>query len=88
MKRAQSVWTLSMLAFALTGAWAQDNSTPPPSSDEPPASTAQQPVPAYGQEQLVLRRRDAGLFGLLLAPAEEAPEAAPQRQQVLVVAIR
>jgi len=50
MKRAQSVWTLSMLAFALTGAWAQDNSTPPPSSDEPPASTAQQPVPAYGQD--------------------------------------
>jgi hypothetical protein len=38
-----------MLAFALTGAWAQDTS-PPPSTEPAPESGQQQPTPAYGQE--------------------------------------
>ncbi len=40
-----------------------------------------------GQQQLVLRRRQPGGFRLLLAPAEEAAQPGPQRQQVLVVGI-
>jgi hypothetical protein len=59
MSKLQSIWTLGMLAFALSGAWAQDSSTPPPAappSTEPAAQSGQQepapqqPVPAYGQE--------------------------------------
>jgi hypothetical protein len=49
MKKSQSIWTLGMLLFALTGAWAQDTSTPPPSTGDEPQSAAQEPVPAYGQ---------------------------------------
>ena len=45
----QSLLTLGMLAFALTGAWAQDTS-PPPSTEPAPESGQQQPTPAYGQE--------------------------------------
>ena len=44
-------------------------------------------VAAYRQEELVLRGREAGLLRLLLAPAHEATQARPQRQQVLVVGI-
>ena len=29
MSKLQNIWTLGMLAFALSGAWAQDSSTPP-----------------------------------------------------------
>ena len=32
MSKRQSIWTLGMLAFALSGAWAQDSSTPPAST--------------------------------------------------------
>ena len=49
MSKLQTIWTLSMLAFALSGAWAQDSSTPPTTGDVP-QSAEQQPVPAYGQE--------------------------------------
>lgn len=52
MRKLQSIWTLGMLAFALSGAWAQDSSAPPaepaPSGQQEPAS--QQPTPAYGQD--------------------------------------
>ncbi|MGA7764651.1 MAG: hypothetical protein WCA27_00345 [Candidatus Sulfotelmatobacter sp.] len=49
MSKFQTIWTLGMLAFALSGAWAQDSSTPPSTGDVP-QSAEQQPVPAYGQE--------------------------------------
>ena len=44
-------------------------------------------VPADGQQQLVLRRRQSGGLRLLLAPAEEPAQSGPQRQQILVVGI-
>ena len=54
MSKLQSILTLSMLTLALSGAWAQDSTTPPPStsSTEPtaPQSGQQEPTPAYGQE--------------------------------------
>lgn len=65
MSKHQSILTLSMLALALSGAWAQDSTTPatPPSTTEPsttkPSTTEptapqsgqqQEPTPAYGQE--------------------------------------
>jgi hypothetical protein len=54
MSKLQSILTLSMLALALSAAWAQDSTTPstPPSSAEPaaPQSGQQEPVPAYGQD--------------------------------------
>ena len=52
MSKLQSILTLSMLALALSGAWAQDSTTPPPSSTEPtaPQSGQQEPTPAYGQD--------------------------------------
>ncbi len=49
MSKLQSILTLSMLAFALNGAWAQDSSTPP-ASTEPAPQSGQQPIPAYGQD--------------------------------------
>src|SRR5712691_5222541 len=49
MSKLQSIWTLGMLAFALSGAWAQDTTTP--STTEPASPSGQQePTPAYGQE--------------------------------------
>jgi hypothetical protein len=48
MRRRMQIWAVGLLACAVSGAWAQDNTTPPP-SDNPP-STAQQPAPAYGQD--------------------------------------
>src|SRR5271169_5679084 len=53
MRKFQAIWTLGMLAFALSGAWAQDSSAPPstgaaPQSDQ--QEPAQEPTPAYGQE--------------------------------------
>src|ERR1017187_6645295 len=49
MSKLHSILTLGMLACALSGAWAQDNSTTP-STEAAPQSEQQQPVPAYGQE--------------------------------------
>ena len=45
-------------------------------------------VAADGQQQLVLRRRQARLLGLLLAPAQEPAQPRPERQQILVIGIR
>jgi hypothetical protein len=57
MRKLQSIWILGMLVFALSGAWAQDSSTPPstepaPSGQQEPApqNNPQEPIPAYGQE--------------------------------------
>ncbi|PYX51052.1 MAG: hypothetical protein DMG79_04290 [Acidobacteria bacterium] len=49
MSKLQSMWTLGMLALALSTAWAQDSSTPPP-SEPAPQTNPQEPTPAYGQE--------------------------------------
>jgi len=45
------------------------------------------PMPPDGQQQLVLRRRQALVPGLLLAPVEEAPELVAQVEELLVVPI-
>jgi hypothetical protein len=49
MSKLQTIWTLGMLACALSGAWAQDSSTPPSTGDAP-QSAPQEPAPAYGQD--------------------------------------
>jgi hypothetical protein len=49
MNKRQSIWTLSMLVFALSTAWSQDTTTPP-ATGSAPESSQQEPVPAYGQE--------------------------------------
>ena len=48
MSKRQNIWTLGMLACALSGAWAQDSSTPP--ANEPAQAAPQEPIPAYGQQ--------------------------------------
>lgn len=49
MRKPQTFWTLgTLLAIALSGAWAQDSSTPPSTADAP--QSASQPVAAYGQD--------------------------------------
>ncbi|HET9306898.1 MAG TPA: hypothetical protein VFO46_12790 [Candidatus Sulfotelmatobacter sp.] len=47
MRIRTSIWTVAMMACALSGAWAQDTTPPDESSSQ---STPQQPVPAYGQD--------------------------------------
>ena len=46
MSTRHSIWTMTLLALALSGAWAQDSSTPPAES----APAPQEPVAAYGQD--------------------------------------
>ena len=53
MSKPQSIWILGTLACALSGAWAQDSSTPPSTGDAPQSGQnepTQEPAPAYGQE--------------------------------------
>ena len=50
MSKLQSILTLSMVAFALSGAWAQDTSTTPAPTEPAPQSGQQEPIPAYGQD--------------------------------------
>ena len=47
MRNRTSIWTVAVVACALSGAWAQDTTPPDESSSQ---STPQQPVPAYGQD--------------------------------------
>lgn len=49
MSKRKNIWILGMLACALSGAWAQDSSTPP-ATEPAPQSGQQEPIPAYGQE--------------------------------------
>ena len=46
MRKRETIWMTSMLAIALSGAWAQDS---PPAQES--AQGGQQPVSAYGQGQ-------------------------------------
>ena len=48
MRKRQTIWTFGILVCALSGAWAQDSSTPP--AEPTPPSGQQEPVPAYGQD--------------------------------------
>ena len=55
MSKRQSIWILGMVVLAVSGAWAQDSSTPPPAEpaspgQQEPQTTPQAPIPAYGQE--------------------------------------
>jgi hypothetical protein len=75
MSKHQSIWIIGMLAFALSGAWAQDTSTPP-ATEPPPQSTPQEPVPAYGQDNAPAPiSENPPLSGLDLPSLE--PHAAP-----------
>ncbi|HEV3512100.1 MAG TPA: hypothetical protein VGS05_10385 [Candidatus Sulfotelmatobacter sp.] len=47
MSRRTRVWTIAVMACALSAAWAQDT-TPP--ADDSSANPPQQPAPAYGQD--------------------------------------
>jgi hypothetical protein len=49
MSKRRSIGALSMLALALSAAWAQDSSAPPSTGDAPQTGQ-QEPAPAYGQE--------------------------------------
>jgi len=74
MSKRHSIWILGMLAFALSGAWAQDSSTP--SNDTPAQASPQEPVPAYGQENAPAPiSENPPLSGLDLPSLE--PHAAP-----------
>jgi hypothetical protein len=65
---------LGMLVCALSGAWAQETSTPP--AEPAPESSQQQPVPAYGQDNAPpLVSENPPLSGLDLPSLE--PHAAP-----------
>lgn len=44
-------------------------------------------MPAYREEQLILRGRDAGGNGLLFAPVHEAPELIAKGQEPLVILV-
>ena len=48
MNKRQSIWTLGIVALALSAALGQD--TTPPATGAAPESSQQEPVPAYGQE--------------------------------------
>ncbi|HEY4765099.1 MAG TPA: hypothetical protein VIH75_15595 [Candidatus Sulfotelmatobacter sp.] len=75
MSKLQTLWTLGMMALALSGAWAQDSSTPP-STGEAPQSAQQPPVPAYGQDNSTTPiSENPPLSGLDLPSLE--PNAAP-----------
>ena len=75
MSKFKIIWTLGILALALSEAWAQDNSTPPPSGDNP-QETRQEPVPAYGQDNAAPPiSENPPLSGLDLPSLE--PHAAP-----------
>ncbi|HWY03917.1 MAG TPA: hypothetical protein VNX60_09635 [Candidatus Acidoferrum sp.] len=75
MSKLQTLWTLGMMAFALSGAWAQDSSTPPSTGDAP-QSAQQVPVPAYGQDNATTPiSENPPLSGLDLPSLE--PNAAP-----------
>jgi hypothetical protein len=75
MSIRKTIWTVSILACALSGAWAQDSSTPP--ADAAPQSDQQQgPVPAYGQDnQSASTSENPPLSGIDLPSLE--PNAAP-----------
>jgi hypothetical protein len=77
MSTRQTIWTVTMLACALSGAWAQDTSTPPAETPQQPSDQQpQQPIPAYGQDNAPpLVNENPPLSGMDLPSLE--PHAAP-----------
>ena len=80
MSKLQSMWTLGMLALALSTAWAQDSSTPPP-SEPAPQTNPQEPTPAYGQENAPPPVSENPPLSGLDIPSLE-PHSAPIRRSV------
>lgn len=75
MSKLQTIWTVGMLACALSGAWGQD-STAPPATGDASQDAQQQPAPAYGQDTSVVPiSENPPLSGLDLPSLE--PTAAP-----------
>ncbi len=75
MSKLQTICLLGILALAVRGAWAQDNSAPPSTGDTP-QDTRQEPVPAYGQDNTAAPvSENPPLSGLDLPSLE--PQAAP-----------
>jgi hypothetical protein len=76
MSKLHIIWVLGVLACAVSGARAQDSSTPAPAGDAP-QSAQQQPVAAYGQDnaQVAPISENPPLSGLDLPSLE--PNAAP-----------
>lgn len=75
MSKRKTILTVTLMAFALAGAWAQDSPTPPA---EPTPESAQQqgPAPAYGQDnQSVPVSENPPLSGIDMPSLE--PNAAP-----------
>jgi hypothetical protein len=68
MRKREKIWITSMLAIALSGAWAQD-------STATPDSAGQQPVAAYGSDSAATSTNNPPLSGLD-APSLE-PNATP-----------
>jgi len=75
MRQRWNIWAVGLLVCAVSGAWAQDNSTPP--AENPASSAPQQPVPAYGQDNAPTSpmSENPPLSGLDLPSVE--PHAAP-----------
>jgi len=74
MRQRWNIWAMGLLICAASGAWAQDNSTPPAESSA--SSAQQQPVPAYGQDNAPRpMTENPPLSGLDLPSLE--PHAAP-----------
>jgi hypothetical protein len=68
MRKRKKLWMTSMLAIAMSGAWAQDS---PPAQDP----SGQQPVAAYGQESAQPASNNPPLSGLDVPSLE--PNSAP-----------
>src|SRR5579864_8179679 len=72
MSRIYKIWAIGMLACAFTGAWAQD-APAPPDNGQP---QAQEPVPAYGQDNTPATMSENPPLSGLDQPTLE-PHAAP-----------
>jgi hypothetical protein len=79
MNKLQTIWIVGVVACAVSGAWAQDSSTPPTAGDAPQDASQdaqQQPAAAYGQDNSAVPiSENPPLSGLDLPSLE--PTAAP-----------
>lgn len=74
MRRRTSIWTVAVMACALSVAWAQDGTAP--SGGDSSQNTAQQPVPAYGQDNSSAQMTENPPISSLDQPSLE-PQTAP-----------
>lgn len=75
MSKRHTIWALGMLTCALSGAWAQDSSTPPAEPSEQ-SGQPQAPVPAYGQDNTAATTSENPPLSGIDLPSLE-PNAAP-----------